>query len=542
MFKKSIAVRIVSAITLLLVIGMGVLVIAQNTLTNSFFSNEFRRTYEEKTLLLASQMYGGIKWKKEASINEVYAKQADPENDTVLSDVLVTDADRNPLSQFSAEQHDNVDLVAVLGDEFEKLKDEPFVTIDDGVHIITMTAVIDEKKGVVLGYVVMSWSKLHAMNKMASMRNMSIISAGIITLMIAGALVVLLQIMSIRPITSLKETMALLAGGNIDVDIPFTDRVDEIGQMASAVQVFKDNAIEKEKLELEQAEREKRAELEKKESMRLLGDNFKSQVGGLVSSLAAAATELQSTAENMKGIAEQASGYTQTVANTSGEASSNVNAVAAAMEEMTTSNIEITSQINNTLQQSTNAARSADDANVTIANLSELMSTIGDVVGAIRGIADQTNLLALNATIEAARAGEAGKGFAVVADEVKKLANETGEKTDDVEARISQISSAVDSSVLVMGTIIENVSEINNAITIVSSAAEEQNATGKEINRSISEASEGVQNVSMIIGDVQKGMTESQNAADAVLSAANELAQVSEQLSSSVDEFLRQME
>jgi len=336
--------------------------------------------------------------------------------------------------------------------------------------------------------------------------------------------------------------MALLAGGNIDVDIPFTDRVDEIGQMASAVQVFKDNAIEKEKLELEQAEREKRAELEKKESMRLLGDNFKSQVGGLVSSLAAAATELQSTAENMKGIAEQASGYTQTVANTSGEASSNVNAVAAAMEEMTTSNIEITSQINNTLQQSTNAARSADDANVTIANLSELMSTIGDVVGAIRGIADQTNLLALNATIEAARAGEAGKGFAVVADEVKKLANETGEKTDDVEARISQISSAVDSSVLVMGTIIENVSEINNAITIVSSAAEEQNATGKEINRSISEASEGVQNVSMIIGDVQKGMTESQNAADAVLSAANELAQVSEQLSSSVDEFLRQME
>jgi methyl-accepting chemotaxis protein len=542
MFKKSIAARIVSAITLFLVIGMAILVFAQNSLTSSFFFKEFTQSYQEKTLLLASQMYGAIKWKKQQSIEDVYAKQAAPESESNLSDVLVTDADRNLITSFRADNYENVELAPILNESFEQIGDNRHLTIEHDRHVITLVAVVDETKNKTLGYVAMAWSKLSAFENMASLRNTSIITSAVITLFITGSLVVLLQIMSIRPIASVKETMALLASGDLTVDIPFIDKVDEIGQMAQAVQVFKDSAIEKEQLEAEQAAKEKQAEEEKREAMRQLAENFQSKVGGLVSSMATAATELQSTAENMKSIAEQSSQSTQSVARTSSEASANVNSVAAAMEEMTASNVEITSQINNTMEQSNHAAQSADDANVTIANLSELMSNIGEVVGAIRGIAEQTNLLALNATIEAARAGEAGKGFAVVADEVKKLANETGAKTDDVEQRISEISTAVDSSVHVMGQVIDNVSEINNAITIVSAATEEQNATGKEINRSVSEASGGVQNVSTIISDLQDGVNNSQNAADAVLTAANELAQISEQLNSSVDDFLSQIQ
>ncbi len=342
----------------------------------------------------------------------------------------------------------------------------------------------------------------------------------------------------LQSIHGTQNIMGELAGGNTDVEIVGKDRKDEIGGMARAIEVFKQSLIEKEQMEKEAELAKQRAEEEKRQVMHDLAEEFDSKVGGLIHSLAAASTELQSTAESMRSIADETSQSSATVASSSEEASSNVATVASAMEEMSATAAEIASQVTLARAKSNDTAANAESANETVGNLNELAGNIGEVVDAIQDIAEQTNLLALNATIEAARAGEAGKGFAVVADEVKKLATETAQKTGEIQERISEIQNATRNSVEAMERIINNISEIDVSVTGVSAAVEEQNATTSEIVRSVSEASQGVQQVSQIIVEVQRGAGETGMSADDVLTAAKEVSELSETLKSSVDQFL----
>jgi methyl-accepting chemotaxis protein len=344
-----------------------------------------------------------------------------------------------------------------------------------------------------------------------------------------------------NPVTTLSRRMSDLANGDKTTAIPFADNRDEVGNMARQVEVFRDNAIKVDQMTAEQEELKRKAEAERKAAMLSLADDFDHRTKQVVETLVAAATQMKSTAQSMNAGSQATAQASSIVAAAALEADSNVQTVAAAAEELTATSQEIARQISSTAKRTAQASSEAQSTSEAVNELNILALAIGDVVGAIRDIAEQTNLLALNATIEAARAGEAGKGFAVVADEVKKLANETATKTEEISGRVQKIQAAVKTSVESVARIIEGVQEINQMTGAVAAAVEEQSAATSEIGRNVSEASTGTQQVSVNISEVQKTATEAGESSRQVLQAANDIGDVSAKLKEQIDGFLNEI-
>lgn len=368
-----------------------------------------------------------------------------------------------------------------------------------------------------------------------------ILITSLIVLAITAVIAIFFSRSLTNPINRMVGAMGKLANKEYDTQVPSLDRGDEIGDMGKAVQIFKDNGIRVQQMEREQEEAKREAELEKKSSMNMLANDFDSRTSGIIQALASAATEMQATANQMTSSSANTAEASSLVAAAATEADSNVQTVASASEELSASSAEIAKQISSVAQKSTRASHEAENTSREVSELNLLADSIGEVVGAIKGIAEQTNLLALNATIEAARAGEAGKGFAVVADEVKKLAMETAQKTEQIDERVGKIQGAIRSSVDAVQRIISDVRQIDEATTTVASAVEEQYAATAEIGRNVAEASTGTQQVAQNIVSVQRNAEETGQAASTVLEAAGELAKISNELQDQVKEFLNEI-
>jgi methyl-accepting chemotaxis protein len=340
-----------------------------------------------------------------------------------------------------------------------------------------------------------------------------------------------------NPVVGMTDAMGRLAGGDKTAEIPGVGRGDEVGRMAEAVKVFKENMIKAEALAAEQA-----VEAERKEKRRIAVESyiarFDSTASEALRAVATAAEELQRTAEAMSATAEETSRQASVVASGAEEAATNVQTVAAATEELSASIQEISRQMaqsNAVTDQAVDQTRKTD---ISIQSLSEAATKIGDVVKLINAIAGQTNLLALNATIEAARAGEAGKGFAVVASEVKSLATQTAKATDDIAAQVSAIQGATGGAVEAIRVIGTTIGEVKTIATTIAAAVEEQGAATQEIARNVQQASAGTAEVSSNIGGVTQAANDTGAAASQVLGASTDLARQGEILRGEVSRFL----
>ena len=339
-------------------------------------------------------------------------------------------------------------------------------------------------------------------------------------------------------ILQMVQAMTRLAKGESAIAIPGVGRADEIGEMASAVEIFKTNMIEAERLREEQSGVEQRQKRQRQADMNRLADAFDAAVGEIVETVSSASTELEASASTLTRTAERAQQVTATVAAASEEASTNVQSVSSATEQMASSVNEISRQVQASARMANAAVDQARLTNDRVSELSKAASRIGDVVELINTIAGQTNLLALNATIEAARAGEAGRGFAVVASEVKALAEQTAKATGEIGQQISGIQSATQDSVTAIREISGTIEKLSEIASTIAAAVAEQGAATQEISRNVQQAAQGTQQVSANIVDVQRGASETGSASTQVLSAAQSLSTDSNRLKLEVGKFL----
>jgi methyl-accepting chemotaxis protein len=343
-----------------------------------------------------------------------------------------------------------------------------------------------------------------------------------------------------RPLGALTGTMSTLAAGDTNVMVPGLARGDELGDMARAVEIFKDNAIQRARLEASTRD-ETLAQMRRAEQIADATSSYERVAGDMLRAVAAASAELEATAQAMTAAADRTNSMAASVAAAAEESTVSARTASDSATDLTGAIQTIQSSAQDSASVADEAVALSSDAQGAVRELANSAMRIGEVVQLIKGIADQTNLLALNATIEAARAGEAGKGFAIVAQEVKNLASQTGSATEDIARQISAIQGAVSGAVEAMARIDGVITKINRNASAIGQSVDMQASVTHEIARAISEVAGASQSVAVDVASVTETAGETGAAASEVLAASRELSQQAIRLEQETQGFLERI-
>jgi methyl-accepting chemotaxis protein len=341
----------------------------------------------------------------------------------------------------------------------------------------------------------------------------------------------------IKPLHNMRDAMLKVASGDLTVDTGYTERRDEIGALAGALETFKQQAVDKLRIEAQERERNAGA-VTRQQTIEAYVGEFESSVRLTLQQLGDASNQMRTTSSGLSAISRQTNERVQVAEKASGEASMSVESVASASEELSASINDISQQAAHAAGIASRAVSQAQETDGTVQGLAKSAARIGEVVGLINTIAAQTNLLALNATIEAARAGEAGRGFAVVASEVKSLASQTAKATDEISEQIADIQKVAGEAIDAIKGIGSIIGQVNEVATAIAAAVQEQGAATQEITRSTQHAAQGTKNVSDNISGVKTDADAAAAAAENVKGASETLGIQSQQLGSQVTQFL----